>query len=376
MADGFWSSEEYDEHAHDQYNQGDLDGALETLKEGLTLYPDAVELYIGLGYARLARDEFAWARVAFDRALLIEPDHEDALVGMGEVLLRLGRDAEALRMFAQVEAMGFEHDIELMLTVGRALYRAEHLHEAREVFARLVTARPEAAEATAALAYVVHRLGDEVGAARHLRRALRLQPELHEARVFLAHILYDRGDGAGALDAFERVPPVEHWDPLALHRILELSSTVRRWDRDDPRLLPWKRRLEVLEAMDDDPVERLLAEIEARVDGQSVLEGFRDRNQLELFQEEDEDALPRIQVILPGGRTLRGTWWSVVRQMREEAGYGHEPLHLFMRILAEGWRDRTGLEIPTTDPEGFLRGAANAGLVDLELVEPTEEGGE
>lgn len=374
MSDGFWSSEEYDEHAHDQYTQGDLDGALETLKEGLTLYPDAVELYIGLGYARLARDEFAWARVAFDRALAFEPDHEDALVGMGEVLLRLGRDAEALRMFAQVEAMGFEHDLELMLTVGRALYRAEHFHEARDVFARLVTARPEASDAVAALAYSVHRLGDEVGAARHLRRALRLTPDLHEARVFLAHVLYDRGDGAGALAEFERVPPSEHWDPLALHRILEISSSVRKWERDDPRLLPWKRRLEVLEAFDDDPVERLLAEVEARVDGAYFLEGFRDQNQLELFQESEAETDVALQVLLPGGRVLRGTWWSVVRQMREEAGYGHEPLHLFMRILAEGWRERSGVEVPTTDPEGFLRGAAEAGFIELEIKQQNEEG--
>jgi Flp pilus assembly protein TadD len=373
MDDGFWSSEEYDERAHDQYNQGDLDGALETLKEGLTLYPDAVELYIGLGYARLARDEFAWARVAFDRALALEADHEDALVGMGEVLLRLGRDAEALRLFAQVEAMGFEHDLELMLTVGRALYRAEHFHEARDVFARLVTARPEASEAVAALAYAVHRLGDEVGAARHLRRALRITPDLHEARTFLAHILYDRGDGAGALAEFERIPPSEHWDALALHRILELASTVRRWDRDDPRLVPWRRRLEVLETLEDDPVERLLAEVEARMDGAYVLEGFRDRNQLELFQEEDADPEVRIQVLLPGGRVFRGSWWSVVRQMREEAGYGHEPLHHFMRILAEGWHLRAGVEVPATDPEAFLRGAAHAGFIELEIRE-TEQG--
>ena len=49
MPEGFLSSEEYDEAAHKLYNDGDYDGALEMLKEGLSIYPNAVELYVGLG---------------------------------------------------------------------------------------------------------------------------------------------------------------------------------------------------------------------------------------------------------------------------------------------------------------------------------------
>ena len=74
MANPFLSSEEYDERAHRQYDIGDYEGALETLKEGLQLYPHSVDLYVGLGYTRLAREEFVWARQNFelrhrDRAL-------------------------------------------------------------------------------------------------------------------------------------------------------------------------------------------------------------------------------------------------------------------------------------------------------------------
>ena len=39
MPERFLSSEEYDEQAHRLYNDGDYDGALEMLKEGLSLYP-------------------------------------------------------------------------------------------------------------------------------------------------------------------------------------------------------------------------------------------------------------------------------------------------------------------------------------------------
>ena len=79
MSAPFMSSEEYDERAHTLYNDARYDEALAVLREGLTLYPHAVELHIGVGYARLAREEFAWARRSFEEALVLDGDHEDAL---------------------------------------------------------------------------------------------------------------------------------------------------------------------------------------------------------------------------------------------------------------------------------------------------------
>jgi hypothetical protein len=61
MQSPFLSSEEYDERAHQLYNEGLYDEALGVLRQGLSLYPTSVELHIGMGYARLARDEFAWS---------------------------------------------------------------------------------------------------------------------------------------------------------------------------------------------------------------------------------------------------------------------------------------------------------------------------
>jgi Flp pilus assembly protein TadD len=374
MPDRFWSSEEYDERAHSLYNEGDYDGALETLKEGLALYPNAVELYVGLGYARLAREEFAWARLAFERALVLDAVHEDAMVGMGEVLLRLGRRDRALDLFAQVQDMGFQDDIELMLTMGRSLYREGLFVQCREVFSRLATERPDAAEAVASLGYTVHRLGDEVAACRHLRRALRMDPDLHEARVYLGHLLYDRGDWEGALREFERVPPPEHWDPLAVWRVIELKRTVLRIPEEDRRLIPWNDRLDELESPEDDPIERLLSEIEAQMasDPPWIL---RDENQLELFgRKGDGEGEPRVvQVRVPGGKILRGTWHEVVRQYRDDSGFSHETIPGFMRRMVERWHEQFGVEVPSTDPEAFVRGAAGSGL--FQPVDGPRDGG-
>jgi hypothetical protein len=52
--------------------------------------------------------------------------------------------------------------------------------------------------------------------------------------------------------------------------------------------------------------------------------------------------------------------------MRDHAGFSHETLGHYMRRLAEGWHERSGVEIPFTDPERLLRAAAAAGLIHLE----------
>ena len=85
MSDAFRSSDDFDEQAHQLYNEGRYDDAVALLREGLSLYPHAVELHIGLAYAQLAREEYAWARRSFERALTLDPDHEDGLAAREQV---------------------------------------------------------------------------------------------------------------------------------------------------------------------------------------------------------------------------------------------------------------------------------------------------
>jgi Flp pilus assembly protein TadD len=369
MPDRFLSSEEYDEQAHRLYNDGDYDGALAVLKEGLSLYPNAVDLYVGLGYARLAREEYAWARKAFERAAVLDSAHEDALVGLGETLLRFGERDEAMRLFRMVAGMGFDDDVDLMLTMGRALYRAGLYEASRDVFARVASHRPDSAESSASLGYALHRLGDEVGAGRQIRRALRLDPDLHEARIYLGHLLYERGDWEGALRELERVPPQEHWDALAVWRLMELKRVLWHLESGDARLAPWEQRLRDLEALED-PIDRLLAQVEAAVAERDA--PAADPTQLELFEAgEGRGGMQAIR--LSDGHRLRGSWHEIVRQMRDQAGFSHETVGHYMRRLAERWHEQSGVEIPFTDPESFLRAAGEAGLVHLEGKEPGSE---
>src|SRR5829696_7928548 len=266
MATPFLSSEEYDERAHQLYNEGQYDEALDVLREGLTLYPNAVELHVGVGYARLAREEYAWARRTFEQALVLEPEHEDGLAGLGETLLKLGLLEAALRCFRRTLELGYADDIDLMLQIGRALFREGSLRDLRplfessqEFFEVAVQQAPEMAEAVACVGYAQHRMGDDDGAIVSLRKSLQLDDEHAEARIYLANILYDRAEYEGALYHFERTGPEEHWDELGIWRLIELKRAMQKLDDDDPQLKPWDDRLSELSA-DLDDIDELLAE--------------------------------------------------------------------------------------------------------------------
>src|SRR6266487_1919763 len=257
MSDPFLSSDDYDERAHHLYDEGQSDEAIDTLREGLGLYPHAVELLVGMGYARLAREEFAWARQAFEEARGLDPDHEDTLAGLGEVLLKFGERATALACFDRVLALGFQDDHDLMLQIGRALFREGVLDQARRFFEGALRAHPDSADAAACVGYAAHRLADEGGSLHWLRRALELDPGLGEARIYLAKLLYDRGEYEAALFHLERTGPGEHYDALAIWRLIELKKSVYRLPDDDPELVPWNERL--TELAGDAAAEVLLA---------------------------------------------------------------------------------------------------------------------
>lgn len=364
----FMSSEEYDERAHTLYNDARYDEALDVLREGLTLYPHAVELHIGVGYARLAREEFAWARRSFEEALVLDGDHEDALAGYGETLLRFGQTADALRAFRRVLDLGYEDDLELMLQVGRALFRDGLVGEAREFFEVAARQAPESAEAVALVGFAQHRLGEDEAAIATLRRALQLDGDNAEARIYLGNILYDRGELEAALFHLDRTSPEDHWEELGIWRLIELKKTIHRVADDDPDLRRWEGRLGEL-AGEPDAIDDLLAEIEQRAAEDAQVDA---RNQLELFghmlaglADARHDGLNH-RILTNDGHPFDGTWDEIVAKMRDAAtAWTGRSVHEYMMNEARRGFSLTGVVIPTGDAESFIRGSADAGLLRI-----------
>jgi Tfp pilus assembly protein PilF len=389
MPTPFLSSEEYDERAHQLYNEGQYDEALAVLREGLALYPNSVELHIGVGYARLAREEFAWARRSFEEALVLEPEHEDALAGLGETLLKFGLEEAALRCFRRTLELGYADDLDLMLQIGRALFREASLRDRRELFAVsqeffevAVQQAPESAEAIACVGYAQHRLGEDDAAIASLRKSLQVDNDHTEARIYLANILYDRGDYEASLYHFERTSTEDHWDELGIWRLIELKRAAYKLEEHDDDLKPWEERLTELGGELDD-IDELFIEVDGAAANESG-EVEVARGQLELFgtllssladsKADTEIASEPVDVgvhsiLTREGRRLTGSWEEIVRSMRDadaEAGQeGSGTLREYMSRMAKRAYRETGVRVPSHDAELFVRGSADAGILRI-----------
>lgn len=371
MTEPYLSSDEYDEQAHQLYNEARYDEALALLREGLLRYPQAVDLHIGIGYAQLAREEYAWARQAFDVALVMDAEHEDALAGLGETQLALGQIESALQRFHRIIALGFDDDHELMLQVGRALFREGFFVEARLFFERAHAHHADSPEIAASLGYTAHRLGLDADAFYWLRRALELEPAYPEPRIYLANVLYDRGETAPALHHFAKTSPDDHFDDLGIWRTIELLKSAGSVGDEDLEIQRWLVRLEELGG-DASPEDLLLAEIESlQPDGTP-----RDPNQLELFgtlMRDVPEMLKRpaadagVHVIETlAGLTLRGSWDDLLMHLQTvEGAWADGTLLEFMQAFAQRGTAETGVAIPVTSAEAFMRGSADAGVIRI-----------
>lgn len=364
MSSDPWSSEQYDSAAQRLLETGDYDGALALLREGAGLFPGSAELRVSIGYAELGREEYLWARRAFEEALVLEADHEDALVGLGECLLKFGERSRAYHAFERVLELGFGDDLDLMLAIGRALYR-EGLVQVAERFQRMaVEADASSSEAAAELGYTLARRGEREEAARWLRRALEIEPANHEARAFHGNLLYENRDFTGALDELEVIPPTQMWDPLAVWRRIELLRGFRGLDARAPQLEPLLKRLQELYA-EPSPEEQLLAQLEA---AGAEAEPFLDLDQLDLFTLSPRGAeAPLVHAVrLQGGRLVTGDWTAIVCALRDSSPDPSVSLREFMKDEARRVRNLTGVVVPADDPEAFLRGSARAGVLRIE----------
>lgn len=378
MPTPFLSSEEYDERAHQLYNEGQYDEALTVLREGLNLYPSSVELHVGVGYARLAREEYAWARRAFEEALVLEPEHEDGLAGLGETLLKFGLEDAALRCFHRILELGYTDDVDLVLQVGRSLFREASLRDSQKLFAESLTffeaaveQTGESAEAIACVGYAKHRLSDDDGSISALRKALQVDGEHSEARIYLANLLYDRGEFEGALYHFERTQPEDHWDELGIWRLIELKRAVYKLEESDPELKPWDERLaELNEGLDD--IDELLMELEPAKNIQRGDDPEVARNQLELFGTllnnlvDRKEEVDSHHIVSSNGTAYRGSWDEIITRMRDaEPEVAGHTVEEYMQRTARRVLTATGIQLPSQDAESFIKASARAGLLRI-----------
>ena len=203
---------------------GDMKTAEREFGVALKATPAFYPAETSLGYLELARKDPKAALPHFDRALDLNPQHDDvaAFVGRGQALLALNREADALAAFEaavaadpsqtdlarRVEVLRFR-GVEQGLERARAAARGGRPDEAVLAYMGAIVSSPDSAFLYRELADVERQKGDADEALVHFRKAVALDPADAKSLAQVGEILEARGDFEAAAKAYADALAIE-----------------------------------------------------------------------------------------------------------------------------------------------------------------------
>jgi tetratricopeptide (TPR) repeat protein len=204
-------------------------------RQAVACYVRAIEpgrtdagLSCAAGESLLALGKLDDARVRFAEALAVDAACALAHRGMIEVLLKLGRPAEALAR-SHAAATLLPADPRLQASHARALVECRRFDEAREALNRAISCDPTLAGAHLQLAQLAARLAQRDTALHHLRAELLLGPKAPETLTNVGMLLLDLGEANGAAACFRRIVEM-HFDDADAWQNLGVAEAEARHD--------------------------------------------------------------------------------------------------------------------------------------------------
>jgi tetratricopeptide (TPR) repeat protein len=204
---------------------GDLRQAEREFATALKAVPGFHPAEASLGYLELARKDAKAALAHFDRAIeLSGPDAVDlaTLLGRGQSLMALGRDAEAIATYEKaialdptqtdlarrVEVLKFRN-IEQGLARARDAARAGRLDEAAQAYQAAIASSPDSPFLYRELASVERQKGNADAALEHFRKAVALDPLDARSAAQIGELLEAGGDFEAAAKAYTDALAIE-----------------------------------------------------------------------------------------------------------------------------------------------------------------------
>jgi tetratricopeptide (TPR) repeat protein len=219
---------------------GDLRTAEREFGAALKAQPGFYPAETSLGYLELARKDAKAALPHFDRALELNPQHDDvsAFLGRGQTLLALNREGDAIVAFEaalaadpsqtelarRIDVLKFRN-AEQGLARAREAARAGRLDEAAQAYSAAIASSPDSAFLYRELAGVEKQRGDTETALEHFQKAATLDPGDAKTLAQIGEILEANGDFEGAAKAYTDAAAIEPSAELE-KRLEEVRSKV------------------------------------------------------------------------------------------------------------------------------------------------------
>jgi tetratricopeptide (TPR) repeat protein len=156
------------------------------------------------------------------RLLREEPNHEQGLILIGAVYLRMGKIPQSERSLYQV-LNGSPHNVGAIRWLGRLRRAQSNFVDAIELFERVAQITGNTAELQCEIGLCKQDLGDLVEASKCFTRAIQLDPNSAYGHFNLGRILKLRGEPRQAFEAFKRSATL---DPEMLASYVQISELM------------------------------------------------------------------------------------------------------------------------------------------------------
>lgn len=172
---------------------GLADEAVRTLREGLQLQPNSVQLWEMLGIVWAKQQKLDEAREAYRQAVSLAPQQSSLRFGLSELYRLEGNRNQAIDELRIALSLEPNNVYALNNLAGLELFSGQFLQALRTI-KRLLELSPNSAQAHFNLARLMEVSGDLEQAIVALRNALRLDPSLTMARYLIASLQIQLGE--------------------------------------------------------------------------------------------------------------------------------------------------------------------------------------
>ena len=197
--------------------------------------PEQLRAHLDAGLRAHNQGDFESAQTAYGRALVVAPDHPDALHLLGVALLQLGQPEQAIDHL-QRAARKLRDNPGVMGNLAQAYFTAGRYVESNACFRKASRLDPRQAQFQLGIATSLAMQGEFSAAETVLRRLVQRFPREALAWFNLGNVVRDQGRGAEAIDiyrhAMELDPQlIEARNNLAsvLHALLRFEEAEREY---------------------------------------------------------------------------------------------------------------------------------------------------
>jgi tetratricopeptide (TPR) repeat protein len=192
-------------------------------EHSLQATPHSAKLHYNLGAVLEGRKDFAQAGGEYNKAVVLEPNYEPALAGLGNVDLNLGKAKEASQMFQKALQLNPD-DVKAVTNYGTALQSLGEFDAAKAQFQRAISLAPDNDDAYCDLGVLLFQTGDAGGAILQFDQAAKINPS-DPTPLFNLAAIYEKGGRPDlAVKLYERVLQLSPGDPDAISALQSLRT--------------------------------------------------------------------------------------------------------------------------------------------------------